>query len=119
MDTSDFPTLLPAGFPLDQIVARLRTVPGVVAIVLGGSWAAGRARSDSDVDIGIYYRPSTLLDVPAIREIAEAFNDTPNPVVTELGQWGAWVNGGSWMTIGGRRTDFLYKDLDFIDATID
>ena len=23
MDTSDFPTLLPAGFPLDQIVARL------------------------------------------------------------------------------------------------
>ena len=115
MDTSDFPTLLPAGFPLDQIVARLRTVPGVVAIVLGGSWAAGRARPDSDVDIGIYYHPSTPLDIPAIRQIAETFNDTPNPVVTELGQWGPWVNGGSWMTIGGRRADFLYKDLDFID----
>ena len=119
MPATDESLPLPNGFPLDEVVGQLRTVPGVVAIVLGGSWAAGRARPDSDVDIGIYYRPSTPLDISAIRQIAEAFNDTPNPVVTELGQWGAWVNGGSWLTIGGRRADLLYKDLDFIEATIE
>jgi hypothetical protein len=110
---------LPDGFLLNEIVGKLRDVRGVVAIVLGGSWAAERARPDSDVDIGILYRPSTPLDIPAIRQIAEAFNDTPNPVVTELGTWGTWVNGGSWLTIRGRRTDFLYRDLDLLETTID
>ena len=119
MPSADPSFPLPAGFPLNEIVGQLREVRGVVAVVLGGSWAAGRARPDSDVDLGIYYRPSAPLDIEAIRQIAEAFNDTPNPVVTEPGQWGPWVNGGSWLTIGGRRADFLYKDLDFIERTID
>ncbi|MCC7368461.1 MAG: nucleotidyltransferase domain-containing protein [Chloroflexi bacterium] len=109
----------PESFPLDEIVRQLRAVRGVVAIVLGGSWAAGRARADSDVDLGIYYRPSTPLDIPAVRQVAAAFNDTQNPVVTEPGQWGRWVNGGAWLTVGGRRADFLYRDLDLVSRTID
>jgi hypothetical protein len=45
---------------LPDEVAQLRTdlggVPGVVAVVLGGSRAAGTARPDSDWDVGVYYR---------------------------------------------------------------
>ena len=119
MPTTGIGLTFPDGFPLVEIIGKLREVRGVVAVVLGGSWAAGRARPDSDVDIGILYRPSTPLDIPAIRQIAETFNDTPNPVVTELGTWGAWVNGGSWLTIKGRRADFLYRDLDLLETTID
>lgn len=116
-DTTIF--AIPDGFPLDEIVRDLRGVAGVVAVVLGGSWAAGRARPDSDVDIGIYYRPAAQLDIDGIRRVASAWNDTPEPVVTEPGGWGAWVNGGAWMTIQGRRTDFLYRDLDLVERTIE
>jgi predicted nucleotidyltransferase len=39
---------------LQTIVLGLSHVPGVVAIVVGGSHARGTARSDSDLDIGLY-----------------------------------------------------------------
>lgn len=114
---------LPAGFPsvlpIRQLVAELSAVGGMAAVVLGGSWAAGRARPDSDVDLGLYYRAAHLLDVEAVREIANALNDAPDPIVTPVGRWGRWVNGGSWLTIGGQRVDFIYRDLDFMTACID
>jgi hypothetical protein len=111
--------LLPDGYPLDAILAELLTVDGLVAVVLGGSWAAGRQRPDSDVDLGLFYRAGQPLDIDGVRRVAEKVNDTPGPVVTPIGGWGQWVNGGSWLTIGGRRTDFLYRDLDFVNETID
>ena len=43
---------------LDEVTGKLRGVPGVVGVVLGGSRARGTHRSDSDVDIGIYYDES-------------------------------------------------------------
>lgn len=89
------------------------------AIVLGGSYASGDQRSDSDLDIGLYYREDQLLDIEHIRTIAARLNDTPDPVVTPLGGWGPWVNGGAWLTIQGQRLDFLYRNLDFVSATID
>jgi hypothetical protein len=110
---------LPDGYPLDQILAELQTVDGLVAVVLGGSWAAGRQRPDSDVDLGLLYRADRPLDVGGVKRIAERLNDAPDPVVTPLGGWGQWVNGGSWLTIQGFRTDFLYRDLDFMTETID
>jgi hypothetical protein len=110
---------LPDNLDIDRIVSALRGVDGLVAVVLGGSWAAGRARPDSDVDLGLYYRAAHPLDVEAVRQVANALNDTPDPVVTPLGRWGRWVNGGSWLTIGGQRVDFIYCDLDFMTACID
>jgi hypothetical protein len=110
---------LPDGFPLDMLVAELRSIDGLVAVVLGGSWAAGRARPDSDVDLGLLYRSARPLDIEAVKRVAERVNDTPSPVVTPIGGWGRWVNGGAWLTIQGRRTDFLYRDLDFVTETID
>jgi hypothetical protein len=110
---------LPEGFEIDQIVADLSAVDGIVAVVLGGSWASGRQRPDSDVDLGLCYRADHPLDIEGVRRTARRLNDTPDPVVTDLGAWGMWVNGGSWLTIKGQRVDFIYRDLDFMSTIID
>jgi predicted nucleotidyltransferase len=104
---------------LQQMVDHLKPVHGLRAIVLGGSYASGSQRSDSDIDIGLYYDENQPLDIDQIRSIASLLNDAPNPTVTDLGGWGTWVNGGAWLTIGGQRVDFLYRNLDFVSSTID
>jgi Domain of unknown function (DUF4037)/Nucleotidyltransferase domain len=104
---------------LQNIVDELKDVEGLLAIVLGGSWASGTQRQDSDIDLGLYYSESAPLDVAHIKKIAFAINDKANPVVTDLGGWGRWVNGGAWLTIQGQRVDFLYKNIDFISTIID
>src|SRR5437879_2769237 len=95
---------------LQQIVDDLKAVHGLRAIVLGGSYASGSARPDSDIDIGLYYDENRPLDIAQLRSIAALLNDTPNPTVTDIGGWGTWVNGGAWLTIGGQRVDFLYRN---------
>lgn len=104
---------------LQQLVDVLKSVHGLKAIVLGGSYASGSQRPDSDIDIGLYYAEDQLLDVEHIRTIASQLNDTPDPVVTDLGGWGMWVNGGAWLTIQGQRVDFLYRNIDFVSSTLD
>ena len=104
---------------LQRIADRLKPVRGLRCIVLGGSYARGSARPDSDLDIGLYYDENQLLDTHQIRSIASTLNDTPDPIVTDLGGWGRWVNGGAWLSIGGQRVDFLYRNLDFVSSTLD
>ncbi len=104
---------------LQDIVDQLKKVNGLQAIVLGGSWASDTQRPDSDIDLGLFYSESSPLDVAHIKKIALALNDIANPVVTDLGGWGRWVNGGAWLTIQGKRVDFLYKNIDFISTIID
>lgn len=94
---------------MEGIADRLVAVGGVVAVVLGGSRARGTHRPDSDVDIGLYYRGE--LDVPALRELAGEVAGTPAELVPP-GGWGPWVDGGGWLTIGGRHVDWIYRDLD-------
>jgi hypothetical protein len=104
---------------LRQLVDQLEQVQGLRAIVLGGSYASGSQRPDSDLDIALYYDESLLLNIEQIRSIAGLLNDEPDPVVTDLGGWGPWVNGGAWLTIKGQRVDFLYRNIDFVAATLD
>jgi predicted nucleotidyltransferase len=104
---------------LQDIVDRLIEVEGLQAIVLGGSWASGTQRPDSDIDLGLYYYEDTPLDIQRLRRIAYELNDFSNPEVTELGGWGTWVNGGAWLTIKGQRVDFLYRNIDFVSSIID
>ena len=104
---------------LQQMVHHLKPVHGLRAIVLGGSYASGSQRPDSDIDIGLYYDENWLLDIQQIRSIASQLNDVPTPTVTDLGGWGTWVNGGAWLTIGGQRVDLLYRNIDFVSSTID
>lgn len=104
---------------IEQLVTKLKNVAGMQAIVLGGSHASGDQRPDSDIDLGLYYRETSPLAIQHIRAIAAELNDFPNPVVTQPGEWGRWVNGGAWLTIQGQRVDFLYRDLDFVEQIID
>jgi hypothetical protein len=104
---------------LQQIVDYLKDVQSLKAVVPGGSYATGSQRPDSDIDLGLYYYEQQPLDIESIRKIASTLNDTPDPVVTGLGGWGTWVNGSAWLTIEGRHVDFLYRNIDFVSATID
>jgi len=110
---------MPPELLLHQLVDHLKPVHGLRAIVLGGSYASGAPRPDSDIDIGLYYDENQPLDIGHVRSIASRINDAQEPTVTDLGGWGTWVNGGAWLSIEGQRVDFLYRDIDFVSSTID
>ncbi|MBC2652488.1 nucleotidyltransferase domain-containing protein [Novosphingobium aerophilum] len=101
-----------------RVVDELRGLTGVEAIVLGGSHARGRARPDSDIDIGLYYRPESPFSIDEVRRIASCLNDMPDPVVSGILDWGRWVDGGAWLTIEGQRVDLLYRSLAMVEATL-
>ncbi|WP_263437250.1 DUF4037 domain-containing protein [Stigmatella hybrida] len=39
-------------------------------------------------------------------------------MVTPLGEWGPWINGGGWLTIAGAKVDLLYRDLGRVREVI-
>ena len=100
------------------LTKRLSTVAGVNAVVLGGSYARGRAQAGSDIDLGIFYSEKSPFSMRSIRELAEEINDSPKPVVTGFYEWGPWVNGGAWLTVGGQRVDFIYRNLEQVERVI-
>jgi predicted nucleotidyltransferase len=111
--------LLPQQHELvSSLAKRLGAIPGIRAVVLGGSHARGRAQPGSDIDLGIFYSEAAPFSVQSIRDLAAEVNDTPGPVVTDLYGWGPWVNGGAWLTIGRQRVDFLYRNLEQVDRVI-
>lgn len=97
---------------------RLAAVHGIRAVVLGGSYARGRAHAGSDIDIGILYSEAAPFSVQTVRDLAEDVNDTAGPVVTSFYEWGLWVNGGAWLTVGGQRIDFIYRSLEHLERII-
>ena len=103
---------------VDEAVGRLRDVEGIVAVALGGSWAIGAARPDSDVDLGLYYRESSPFEIDSIRSVAEQIGEGP-VTVTGFYEWGAWVNGGAWIPTSAGRIDFLYQNLDQLERVFE
>ncbi len=103
---------------VSSLTERLGAIPGIQAVVLGGSHARGRARPGSDIDLGLLYSEADPFAVESVRELAEAVNDTPGPVVSDFYGWGPWVNGGAWLTVGGQRVDLLYRSLEQIERVI-
>ncbi len=91
---------------VERLVARLVTLPGVVAVALGGSRARGEHRPDSDWDFGLYFHGP--IDAGAVRALGYAGD------VVEPGRWGRIVNGGAWLTVDGEPVDLLYRDLEFV-----
>ncbi|MGY1691899.1 nucleotidyltransferase domain-containing protein [Geodermatophilus sp. SYSU D01105] len=98
---------------LTALAGRLVAVPGVVAVTLGGSRARGEHTPDSDVDLGLYYRPP--LDTGALGALAREVAG-PSARVTRPGEWGPWVDGGAWLRIGGVAVDWIYRDVDRVAA---
>jgi hypothetical protein len=102
------------------IASQLSEIPGIESVVLGGSYARGTARPDSDLDLGLYYSDAAHPDVEAIRATTEKFS-LPNrpPTVTGFYEWGPWVNGGAWIHTAAGKVDLLYRNLEQLQRVID
>ena len=86
------PPLPPA--PVAALAHDLSALRGAVAVVLGGSRALGTNRPDSDWDLGLYYHSSQrAIDPNDLRGLGDIGH------VSELGEWGAIMNGGAWLTV--------------------
>jgi hypothetical protein len=101
---------------LRELAVRLGGVDGVVGVTLGGSRARGEHSPGSDHDLGLYYRPP--LDTGALLALARAVSG-PAAQVTDPGEWGPWVDGGGWLCINGAAVDWIYRDLDRVQAAWD
>jgi predicted nucleotidyltransferase len=103
---------------LNGLVGELRGLPRIAAIALGGSQARALQRPDSDIDIGLYYREEEAFEPAPLRQLANRLDDAGQPVVTEPYEWGRWVNGGAWLSVGGDRVDILYRNIGQIERCI-
>jgi len=103
---------------LSRAVALLRDVPGVLAVVLGGSYARGTQREGSDVDIGIYYSETAPFSIAAMRGVAGQLSAGTDPLVTDFYEWGPWVNGGAWIHTAAGKVDFLYRSVEHVERII-
>lgn len=103
----------------DDLVRALARIDGVVAVVLGGSFARGTARQGSDIDLGVYYYEGRPFSLEAVRALAARRNDLPEPVVTDFFEWGPWVNGGAWLVVRGQRVDLLWRSIEHVERVIE
>lgn len=86
-----------------NIADQLAEIDGVMAVVLGGSYARGEADGHSDTDIGLYYRHEAPIDTKALDKLAAKLDDRRKAgLVTRIGEWGPWINGGAWLIVDGR-----------------
>ena len=108
---------------IGRLVRAFGGVPGVRAIVLGGSRARGEATARSDYDIGLYYEPAEPIDVGRLAKAAVLLPGAASSSVTALGEWGPWINGGAWLTVdgpqGSTRVDLLYRDLGKVRSVVE
>ena len=90
--------------PVAEIVDILASMPGAVAVALGGSRALGSCDAGSDWDLGLYYRGEIDLSALAARG-----------TVFPPGSWGRLMNGGAWLRCGGEKVDVILRDLDVVE----
>lgn len=104
---------------LREITPALSQVPGVAAVVLGGSRARGTATDKSDYDIGLYFRREHPLDAEALlRAVRPLLDDPETASVTPVGGWGPWIVGGGWLHVAGRKVDILYREIEAVGQVI-
>ncbi|AWN22643.1 nucleotidyltransferase [Deinococcus irradiatisoli] len=108
----------PALPDLPALTARLMALPGIVAVVLGGSRARGTATPESDLDLGLYYRADPGFDLERLRQLCRELDDGGEAQPTAPGGWGPWVDGGAWLTVGGVRVDFIYRELGRVERSV-
>ncbi|WP_247803461.1 nucleotidyltransferase domain-containing protein [Bradyrhizobium sp. 191] len=109
--------------PHDPLLTRLTSVladvPGVHAVVLGGSRARGSAHPSSDYDIGLYCSSAAPLDTDRLLTVvAEIADDPGTATVTRYGEWGPWIIGGAWLSVEGQKVDLLYRHADDVERVM-
>lgn len=105
---------------IQSIKEELDRLPGVVGVVLGGSRARGTHSPDFDIDIGIYYDESKGFHTNDIENAAFNLNDDKKDhLITSLGEWGEWIDGGGWLVIQGYHVDFIFRDIKRVSKVID
>lgn len=103
-----------------KIVDRLKQIRGISALVLGGSRARGTESPNSDIDIGIYYDSEKELDITRLRQVAAAIDDDHREnLVTEIGGWGPWINGGGWLKVDQIPVDLIFRDQKKVSDVIE
>jgi len=90
--------------PVVELVDILASMPGAVAVALGGSRALSSSDAGSDWDLGLYYRGA--LDLTALAARGPVFPP---------GSWGRLMNGGAWLRCGGEKVDVILRDLDVVE----
>ena len=95
-------TALPSA--VAELVDVLAGLPGTIAVVLGGSHALASADTQSDWDLGLYYRRA--IDLTALSARA---------TVHPPGSWGRVMNGGAWLHCEGHKVDVILRDLDIVE----
>src|SRR4029077_1310113 len=97
----------------------LKTVPGIRAIVVGGSRARGSEDLGSDTALGLYYDPQYPLAVEALDQVVAQHDDRKQSgLVTAIGGWGPWINGGGWLQIDGAAVDLLYRETAQVESVV-
>ncbi len=101
-----------------RVAKALLEVPGVQAVVLGGSNCTGTATELSDLDIGVYYGGG--LDVQRMGKALTSLDDAHREgLLNKPGEWGKWINGGAWLTVEERKVDILLRKTAQVIRVID
>lgn len=113
------PRLMPHDPLLTRLTPVLAAVPGIQAVVLGGSRARGTAHSSSDYDIGLYRSNAARFDTDRLLTVVKNIADDPDAaIVTRINEWGSWIVGGAWLSIEGRKVDLLYRNVDDVERVM-
>ena len=96
---------------MEHVADRLAEIPNVVAVVLGGSRAAGTNRPDSDWDFGIYY--DGTIDPAHVRALGYEGE------VFAPGEWSPLMDGGAWFVVDGTKVDVIYREIGAVQHWID
>ncbi len=105
---------------LTRLTSAFAEVPGAAAVVLGGSRARGGGHAASDYDIGLYFKAAIPLDTERLLVAAKEIADDPAATaVTKIGEWGPWIIGGAWLSVGGQKVDLLYRNADAVEAVME
>jgi predicted nucleotidyltransferase len=103
----------------EKIAAVLAPVPGVLAVVLGGSRASGRGTAASDLDLGLYYAPATPPSLEALAGVATELQEGVPAQLAPPGAWGPWLNGGGWLSIEGTKVDWIFRQTERVTDVFD